>query len=56
MVTRRAWPLGVVTASIEEPRGARENQVSCGCDGILPLRRRFPARKALSVDREMRWR
>jgi hypothetical protein len=32
---------GFVTASIEGPRGARENQVSCGCDGILPLRRRF---------------
>jgi|SRR5438270_13063472 hypothetical protein len=32
---------GLVTATIDEPRGARANQVSCCCDCILPLRRRF---------------
>jgi hypothetical protein len=31
---------GLVTATIDEPRGGKANQVSCS-DGILPLRRRF---------------
>ena len=31
---------GLVTATIDELRRARANQVSC-CDGILPPRRRF---------------
>jgi hypothetical protein len=34
-------PTGLVTATIDELRRARANQVSCCCDGILPLRRRF---------------
>ena len=34
-------PEGLVTATIDEPRGARANQVSCCCDGILPVRCRF---------------
>ena len=32
---------GLVTATIDELRRARANQVSCCRDGILPLRRRF---------------
>ncbi len=32
---------GLVTATIDEPRGGKANQVSCCRDGILPLRRRF---------------
>ena len=32
---------GLVTATIDELRRAGSNQVSCCCDGILPLRRRF---------------
>src|SRR5438309_11956432 len=32
---------GLVTATIDEPRGGRANQVSCCCARILPLRRRF---------------
>ena len=31
---------GPVTATIDEPRGGKANQVSC-CDGILALRRGF---------------
>ena len=33
--------IGLVTATIDELRRAGSNQVSCCCDGILPLRRRF---------------
>jgi len=35
------YQFGFVTATIDELRRARENQVSCCRDGILPLRRRF---------------
>jgi hypothetical protein len=31
---------GLVTATIDEPRGGKANQLSCS-DGILPMRRRF---------------
>ena len=34
-------PDGLVTATIDELRRARANQVLCCCDGVLPLRRRF---------------
>ena len=32
---------GLVTATIDEPRGARAKKVSRCCDGILPMRRCF---------------
>src|ERR1700720_2812410 len=38
----RVEPLdGLVTATIDGPRGAREKPGLCCCNGILPLRRRF---------------
>jgi len=43
---------GLVTATIDEPRGGKANQVLCCCDGILPLRRRFGSKGPLRGPRD----
>jgi hypothetical protein len=36
------WPIsGLVTTTLDEPRGGKGKSGLCRCDGILPLRRRF---------------